>query len=258
MDIEGNVALVTGGGSGLGKATARHLHARGAAVVILDRDGDAARNVAAELGGRAAWVAGSILDEDDVAAAVETASGLGPLRMCMAIAGGGVAGGGRTVNRDGSPHALEPFSKTVELNLIGTFNTLRVVAAAMGKLDPANEDGERGVVVTTASIAGFEGQIGQIAYGSSKAGIIGMTIIAARDLAALGVRVNCIAPGTMLTEAWGGAPSGIRDSLEAKVPFPRRFGRPEEFAALAEHMVTNRYLNGHVARLDGAIRFDPK
>jgi NAD(P)-dependent dehydrogenase (short-subunit alcohol dehydrogenase family) len=135
---------------------------------------------------------------------------------------------------------------------------LRLAAAAMSQLDPANDDGERGVVVTTASIAGYEGQIGQVAYGSAKAGIIGMTLIAARDLAPAGVRVNCIAPGTMATEAWGITPSAMREALEAKVPFPRRFGKPEEFAALAEHLVTNRYLNGHVARLDGAIRFDPK
>ncbi len=257
MDIDGNVALVTGGGSGLGKATARYIHGKGATVVILDRDGAAAKRVADELGDRVAWVEGSILDEADVSEALAAAARLGPLRMCFAIAGGGV-GGGRTVGRDGTPHALDPFAKTVELNLIGTFNTLRLAAAAMGTLEPANDDGERGVIVTTASIAGFEGQIGQIAYGSSKAGIIGMTIIAARDLAALGIRVNCIAPGTMLTEAWDRAPANVREGLEAKVPFPRRFGRPDECAALAEHLVTNGYLNGHVARLDGAIRFDPK
>ena len=258
MDVQGNVALVTGGASGLGKATARHMHAHGAKVVVLDRDADGAARVAAELGDGAIGVGGSILEEADIAHAVEVAQGLGPLRLCFAIAGGGVPGGGRTVNRDGSPHALEPFAKTVELNLVGTFNTVRLAAAAMGSSEPANEDGERGAIVLTASIAGFEGQIGQISYGSAKAGIIGMTIIAARDLAALGIRVNCIAPGTMLTEAWGQVRSTLQDTLEAKVPFPHRFGRPEEFARLAEHMVTNEYLNGQVIRLDGAIRFDPK
>ncbi len=258
MQIEGSVALVTGGASGLAKATARHIHAKGAKVVILDRDEDGAKRVAGELGQGAIGVGGSILEEADIAHAVEVAQGLGPLRLCFAIAGGGVPGGGRTVNRDGSPHALEPFAKTVELNLVGTFNTVRLAAAAMGSSEPANEDGERGAIVLTASIAGFEGQIGQISYGSAKAGIIGMTIIAARDLAALGIRVNCIAPGTMLTEAWGQVRSTLQDTLEAKVPFPHRFGKPEEFARLAEHLVTNEYLNGQVVRLDGAIRFDPK
>jgi NAD(P)-dependent dehydrogenase (short-subunit alcohol dehydrogenase family) len=258
VKVEGNVALVTGGASGLAKATARHVHARGAKVVILDRNGDGAQQVAAELGDGVVGVGGSILDEADVAHAIEVAQGLGPLRMCFAIAGGGVPGGGRTVNRDGSPHALEPFAKTVELNMVGTFNTVRLAAAAMGALAPANEDGERGAIVLTASIAGIEGQIGQISYGAAKAGIIGMTIIAARDLAAVGIRVNCIAPGTMLTEAWGNVRSKVQETLEAKVPFPQRFGEPEEFARLAEHLVTNEYLNGTVIRLDGAVRFDPK
>jgi len=258
VKVEGNVALVTGGASGLAKATARHIHAQGAKVVILDRNGEGAQQVASELGEGAVGVGGSILDEADLAHAIEVAQGLGPLRMCFAIAGGGVPGGGRTVNRDGTPHALEPFAKTVELNMVGTFNTVRMAAAAMGALEPANEDGERGAIVLTASIAGIEGQIGQISYGSAKAGIIGMTIIAARDLAAIGIRVNCIAPGTMLTEAWGNVRSAMQEALEAKVPFPRRFGQPEEFARLAEHLVTNEYLNGTVVRLDGAVRFDPK
>jgi NAD(P)-dependent dehydrogenase (short-subunit alcohol dehydrogenase family) len=179
-----------------------------------------------------------------------------PLGIVVACAGG-ARGGGRTVDRDGTPHSLALFQDTVDLNLVGTFNTTRLAAAAMAA-SPEGPDGERGVIVTTASIAGFEGQIGQIAYGAAKAGIIGMTIILARDLAALGVRVNCIAPGTMGTEVWGIAPQELRDKLEAKVPFPRRFGDPDEFAALAEHMITNRYLNGQVIRLDGAIRFDPK
>ena len=258
MQVEGNVALVTGGASGLAKATARYMHARGAKVVILDRDEDGARRIAEELGEGAVGIGGSILAEADLAHAIEVAQGLGTLRLCFAIAGGGVPGGGRTVNRDGTPHALEPFTKTVEVNLVGTFNTVRLAAAAMGSLEPVNEDGERGAIVLTSSIAGYEGQIGQIAYGSAKAGIIGMTIIAARDLAALGIRVNCIAPGTMLTEAWGQVRSTVQDTLEAKVPFPHRFGRPEEFARLAEQLVTNEYLNGQVVRLDGAIRFDPK
>jgi NAD(P)-dependent dehydrogenase (short-subunit alcohol dehydrogenase family) len=257
MHIEGAVALVTGGASGLGKATTRHLVERGAQVVVFDRDGAKAEALAAELGATCLAVAGDVTSEADTQAAVDAATELGGLRIVVACAGG-ARGGGRTVDRDGTPHALDLFADTVQLNLVGTFNTVRLAAAAMARLDPANGDGERGAMVTTASIAGYEGQIGQIAYGSAKAGIIGMTIIAARDLAAMGVRVNCIAPGTMGTEAWELAPPDLREGLEALVPFPRRFGHPHEFAALAEHLVTNGYLNGHVARLDGAIRFQPK
>lgn len=257
MQIEGNVALVTGGASGLGEATARHLHARGASVLIFDRDADRAKAIVGELGARAEFVAGDARSEADNQAAVDAASELGSLRIVVACAGG-ATGGGRTVNRDGSPHPLALFQDTIDINMVGTFNALRLAAAKMATLDPVGVDGERGVIVTTASIAGYEGQVGQIAYGAAKAGIIGMTIIAARDLAAIGVRVNSIAPGTILTRAWDNAPSSIREPLEAKVPFPRRFGHPQEFAELAEHMITNGYLNGQVIRLDGAVRFDPK
>jgi NAD(P)-dependent dehydrogenase (short-subunit alcohol dehydrogenase family) len=257
MRVEGNVAVVTGGASGLGEATVRHLHQRGATVVIFDRDDARAAEIVRELGERAAFVGGSVLSEEDTDHAIEVATGLGAYRILVACAGG-ATGGGRTIDRDGNPHSLQLFSDTVALNLVGTFNSLRLSAAAMSKQEPDNEDGERGVVIATASIAGFEGQIGQIAYGSAKAGIIGMTLIAARDLAATGIRVNTIAPGTMLTRAWDNAPAPLRDPLEAKVPFPQRFGHPEEFAELAEHLITNRYLNAQVVRLDGAIRFDPK
>jgi len=255
MEIAGNGALVTGGASGLGEATARHLAARGARVTIFDRDADKAAAVAAAIGGQSH--AGDVRDEADTAAAIALAQRDTPLRIVVACAGG-ARGGGRTVNRDGSPHDLALFQDTVDLNLVGSFNTARLAAAAMAAQEPANEDGEHGVIVTTASIAGYEGQIGQIAYGAAKAGIIGMTIILARDLAAIGVRTNCIAPGTMGTSAWDLAPAEMREKLEAKVPFPSRFGTPDEFAALAEHLITNRYLNGQVIRLDGAIRFDPK
>ncbi len=256
MEIAGAAALVTGGASGLGEATARRLAAAGAAVTIFDRDGDKAAAVAASLGGDSGAVAGDDTSEADTQAAVATADRDGTLGIVVACAGG-ARGGGRTVDRHGQPHDLALFQDTVDLNLVGTFNTARLAAAAMGAHEPG-PDGERGVIVTTASIAGYEGQIGQIAYGAAKAGIIGMTIILARDLAALGVRANCIAPGTMGTAAWDLAPKELRDKLEAKVPFPSRFGDPDEFAALAEHMVTNGYLNGQVIRLDGAIRFDPK
>jgi NAD(P)-dependent dehydrogenase (short-subunit alcohol dehydrogenase family) len=257
MDVAGNVALVTGGASGLGEATARHLHGLGAAVVIVDRDADRGTTIATELGNDARFVAADVLSPDDVAAAVAAAGEMGPLRAAV-ICAGGASRSERVVRRDGTPHDLALFQQIVDLNLVGTFNTLRLVAAAMTQLEPVGDDGERGVVVTTASIAAYEGQIGQVAYGSAKAGLVGMTLIAARDLAAAGIRVNCIAPGTIATRAWDQAPDELRAALEAKVPFPRRLGHPEEFAGLVEHLVTNRYLNGQVVRLDGAIRFDPK
>lgn len=257
MDIDGIGALVTGGAGGLGEATARHLASRGALVTIFDRDGAKAEAIAADLGGGARAAAGDVTSEADTQAAVETAAAGAPLGIVVACAGG-ARGGGRTVNRDGSPHDLALFQDIVDLNLVGTFNTARLAGAAMAAQQPLNDDGERGVIVTTASIAGYEGQIGQVAYGAAKAGIIGMTIILARDLAAIGVRANCIAPGTMGTAAWELAPAEMREKFEAKVPFPSRFGHPEEFAALAEHLITNRYVNGQVVRLDGAIRFDPK
>jgi NAD(P)-dependent dehydrogenase (short-subunit alcohol dehydrogenase family) len=256
MEIAGSGALVTGGASGLGEATARHLVAQGARVTIFDMDAARGAEIAESLGGGTVSVSGDVTSEPDTARAVEAAASAGPLRIVVACAGG-ARGGGRTMGRDGSPHSLELFRDTVDLNLVGTFNTVRLAAAEMAKSEEA-ADGERGTIVTTASIAGYEGQIGQVAYAAAKAGIIGMTIVLARDLAAVGVRVNCIAPGTMGTRAWDLAPAEMRAKLEAKVPFPKRFGEPDEFAALAEHLVTNRYINGQVIRLDGAIRFDPK
>ncbi|MGZ4736434.1 MAG: SDR family NAD(P)-dependent oxidoreductase [Acidimicrobiia bacterium] len=256
MQIEGSSALVTGGASGLGEATTRLLVERGARVTIFDMDAARGAELAESLGAGTRFVAGDVTSEADAAHAIETAVADGPLRIVVACAGG-ARGGGRTVDRDGNPHSLQLFTDTVDLNLVGTFNTVRLAAAEMGRVEGGADD-ERGVIVTTASIAGYEGQIGQVAYAAAKAGIIGMTIVLARDLAALGVRVNCIAPGTMGTRVWDRAPAGFRAALEAKVPFPRRFGEPEEFAALAEHLITNRYLNGQVIRLDGAIRFDPK
>jgi NAD(P)-dependent dehydrogenase (short-subunit alcohol dehydrogenase family) len=256
MKVDGSTALITGGASGLGAATARHFHARGAGVVVFDRDEERAKALVAELGGRALASIGDVTSEEDTSAAMAAAAELGGLRMVVACAGGATASG-RIVDRHGKPHDLKGFVDTVHLNLVGTFNTVRLAASAMCALEP-DEDGERGAIVTVASIAGYEGQVGQVAYGSAKAGIIGMTIIAARDLAAAGIRVNTIAPGTMATEAWGLVTGNMRETLEAKVPFPRRFGRPSEFAELAEHLITNGYINGHVVRLDGAIRFDPK
>lgn len=256
MELNGTAAIVTGGASGLGAATAARLSAGGAHVTIFDRDVEKARALAAALGSHARAVGGDVTSEADTRAAIDGARADVPLGIVVACAGG-ARGGGRTVGRDGTPHELALFQDTVDLNLVGTFNTVRIAAAAMATQD-AGPDDERGAIITTASIAGYEGQIGQIAYGAAKAGIIGMTIILARDLAAIGVRVNCIAPGTMGTSAWELAPAEMREKLEAKVPFPSRFGEPDEFAALAEHLITNRYLNGQVIRLDGAIRFDPK
>lgn len=257
MHVDGNVALITGAASGLGEATARYLHEQGAAIVLFDRDEARAEAVATDLGPRAVAVTGDASREDDVARAVSAAERLGDLRIAVLCAGGAPFSE-RLLSREGAPHDLQRFIDVIELNIVTTFNAMRLAAAAMSKLDPANEDGERGVVITTSSIAAYEGQIGQLAYGTAKAGIAGMTLIAARDLAAAGVRVNSIAPGTIHTRAWDQAPDGLREQLEAKVPFPRRLGRPEEFAALVEHVVLNGYVNGHVVRLDGAIRFDPK
>ncbi|MEP6623283.1 MAG: SDR family NAD(P)-dependent oxidoreductase [Acidimicrobiia bacterium] len=256
MDVNGTVALVTGGASGLGLATAQRLSAGGAVVTVFDRDAAKANEVAVSLGRGTRAAVGDVTSEEDTLAALAIATEAGPLGIVVACAGG-ARGGGRTVDRHGVPHDLARFQDTVDLNLVGTFNTVRLAAAVMAGQEPGADD-ERGAIVTTASIAGYEGQIGQVAYGAAKAGIIGMTIILARDLAAAGVRVNCIAPGTMGTTAWELAPTEMREALEAKVPFPSRFGEPDEFAALAEHLVTNRYLNGEVIRLDGAIRFDPK
>jgi NAD(P)-dependent dehydrogenase (short-subunit alcohol dehydrogenase family) len=256
VEIGGNVALVTGGGSGLGEATARHLHGRGARVVLFDRDEARASMIATELGDGAAFAVGDVRSESDTSAALDVAARLGELRIVVACAGGALASG-RLVARDGTPHDLAAFQETIDLNTVGTFNTMRLAAAHMAGLGALGDD-ERGAIVTTASIAGYEGQVGQIAYAAAKAGIIGMTLVGARDLAATGIRVNCIAPGTMDTRAWEQAPPDMRAPLEAKVPFPRRFGHPSEFAELVEHLVTNRYLNGVVVRLDGGIRFDPK
>ena len=255
MEVSGNVALVTGAASGLGEATARRLHAHGASVVLADLSEERGNEIAAELGPKTLFVRCDVTSEADVSAAVAAGAELGRLSMSVHCAGGGIAA--RTVGRDGSPHDLDAFRRTVELNLIGTFNMLRLAAAQMATNEP-DAGGERGVCVQTASIAGYEGQIGQIAYGSAKAGVIGMTIIAARDLSAVGVRVCTIAPGTIGTPPMMMAPGSIRESLAATVPFPKRLGEPDEYAKLAEHIIENGYLNGEVIRLDGAVRFQPK
>ncbi|NEK57229.1 SDR family NAD(P)-dependent oxidoreductase [Geodermatophilus sabuli] len=249
-------AVVTGGASGLGEATTRALAARGAAVTILDLQEDKGTALAAELGGHTTFVRTDVTDEASVQAALADATGKDrPLRVAVNCAGIGTAG--RVVNRDGSPHGLAPFTTTVMVNLVGTFNVLRLAAAAMAATEPG-EDGERGVIVNTASIAAYDGQIGQIAYSASKGGIVGMTLPAARDLATVGVRVCTIAPGLIDTPLLAGLPEEARIALEAGIPFPKRLGRPADYADLAMHIVEHGYLNGEVIRLDGALRMAPR
>lgn len=256
MDTARTVVLVTGGASGLGEATAKYFATQGHPVVVVDLDATKCAALSEWLGARGAVVCGSILDDADLGAAIDAAKGFGELRWVIACAGGGEVGG-RVVGKGGVPHDMGIFERTIALNVTGSFNTLRLCAAAMSTNEP-DPDGERGAVVLVSSGAGFEGQIGQIAYGSAKSALIGMTLIGARDLSSVGIRVNAIAPGVMDTAAWSQAPAELKAGLEATVPFPKRLGAPEEFARLAEHLCDNRYLNGHVARLDGALRFGPK
>ena len=256
MDLTGRSAMVTGGAGGLGGATVRRLAASGVGVVVFDRAAEAAEKLVAELDGPGAACAGDVNDDADVGRAIEAATALGPLSIVVNVAGGGV-GGGRTVGRDGTPHDKAAFVGTMEMNAFGTFNVTRLAAAAMAANEP-DEHGQRGVVVNTASIAGMEGQTGQLAYAAAKAAILGMTLPLARDLAALGIRVCAIAPGTMGTPLMLSVPEQMRDHLVASIVFPKRMGRPEEFALLVESIAINPYLNGENIRLDGALRFPPK
>ena len=242
---------MTGGASGLGRATATKLAAGGAKVVIVDLPNSDGEAVAKEIGG--AFAPGDVTSEADLAAAVATAKGLGPLRVLVNCAGIGTAI--RTVTKSG-PHPLDFFTKVIEVNLIGTFNAIRLAAAEMVTTEEV--DGERGVIVNTASAAAFDGQIGQAAYSASKGGIVGMTLPIARDLASLKVRVMTIAPGLFETPLLGMLPQEARDALGAQVPHPARLGQPPEFAALVAHIVENPMLNGEVIRLDGAIRMAPR
>jgi len=256
MELPGRSAIVTGGAGGLGSVTAQRLAGLGMGVVVFDRDGDRAAELAKELDVDALGVGGDTADDDNVASAIDAARSLGPLAVLVNVAGGGV-GGGRTVGRDGAPHDKTSFVQTMDMNALGTFNATRLVASAMAGNEP-DEDGQRGVVVNTASIAGMEGQTGQVAYASAKAAILGMTLPMARDLAPLGIRVCAIAPGTMGTPIMRSVPEKLRDKLEGDIVFPKRMGRPEEFALLVESIVRNPYLNGENIRLDGALRFPPK
>lgn len=255
MNISGTGALVTGGASGLGAATARRLAASGASVVLADLNEEGGSALAKELGGGAQFVRCDVTDPASVEAAVKAAAGLGNgLRILINCAGIGIAE--RILGKDG-PMDLNRFAKVIQVNLIGTFNALRLAAAAMTQNEP-DAEGERGVIVSTASVAAFEGQIGQAAYSSSKGGIVGLTLPAARELARYGIRVVAIAPGIFDTPLLAGLPEPARVSLGQQVPFPSRLGRPEEYAALVQHIVENTMINGETIRLDGAIRMAPR
>ena len=254
MQIKGQAALVTGGGSGLGEATARELARLGAKVAVLDVNLDNAKKVAADIGGialQADVTSGPSME----AALAEAAAAHGPARILMQIAGIGTAK--RVIGKDGNAASLEDFAKVVNVNLIGTYNAARLFAAACAKLEPM-EDGERGAMVFTASVAAFDGQVGQQAYSASKAGLAGMTLPMARDLAQHAIRVCTVAPGLFATPLMKELPEAVQQSLAASIPFPPRLGKPEEFAELACHIVTNGHLNGEVIRLDGALRMAPR
>ena len=254
MKIAGSVVLVTGGASGLGEATVRQLVSQEAQVVIVDLDEDRGQALAAELGDSATFVRADVSNAEEVQAAVARATSIGTLRASINCAGIGIAK--RTIGRDGTPHDMGAFQKVISVNLFGTFNLLRLAASAMVGNEP--EDGERGVIINTASVAAFDGQIGQVAYSASKGGIVGLTLPAARDLAKAQIRVVTIAPGTFDTPLLASLGEDIRAALAATIPHPSRLGRPGEFGALACHIVENSYINGEVIRLDGAIRMAPR
>jgi NAD(P)-dependent dehydrogenase (short-subunit alcohol dehydrogenase family) len=257
MRLNGTAAIISGAASGLGAATARALAEAGAMVVVADLDEERGKAVAAAAGGL--FVRTDVSDEGSVAAAVQAAAVRGaPLRTVVNCAG--ISWAARTVGRDGAPHDLASFRKVIDINLIGTFNLMRIGAAAIARTEPADPDGLRGVVINTASIAGIEGQTGQVAYSASKGGIIGMTVPAARDLAVIGVRVNTICPGIIDTPIYGTGPAAeqFMATLAAGVTFPKRAGSAAEFAHLARALIENDYMNAEVIRFDGGIRFQPR
>lgn len=252
MKLEETVILVTGAGSGLGEATARHLAACGAEIVVLDRDAAAAARVAGDIGGLAAEA--DVTDSAAITAALDAAEARGPLRGVVSCAGIGTAA--RILGRDG-PMELETFERVISVNLIGTFNVLRLAAERIARAEPM-EDGERGAAVNTASVAAFDGQIGQAAYAASKGGITSLALPAAREFARFGIRVNTIAPGVFLTPLLAELPQDVQDGIAASIPFPQRLGDPEEFARTVRYCLETRYLNAEVIRLDGGVRLPPK
>ena len=257
MNLNGTSAIVSGGASGLGEATSRALAAAGATVVIADLNEAGGKRIADEI--NRLFARTDVSDETSVQAAVDMAAAAGPpLRTAVSCAGIGWAA--RTVGRDGTPHDLASYQRVIAINLIGTFNVMRIAAAAMARTEPADADGQRGVVINTSSVAGIEGQTGQIAYSASKGGIIGMTVPAARDLGVIGVRVNTICPGIIDTPIYGFAEDAqeFKARLVAPVVFPKRMGRPDEFASLVRALIENDYMNAEVVRFDGGIRFQPK
>ena len=260
MELNGTSAIVSGGASGLGEATARALAQAGARVIVADLNEDRGKEVAADIGGHFART--DVTDEEAVREAVTAATAGGPLRVAVSCAGIGWAE--RTVNRERAPHGLASFQKIIAVNLTGTFNLMRLAAAAMAETEPADADGQRGVIINTSSVAGIEGQTGQLAYSASKGAIIGMTVPAARDLSVIGVRVNTICPGVIHTPIYKSIAGTGRDAeeflarLAAPVVFPKRLGRPDEFGHLVRALIENDYMNAEVVRFDGGIRFQPK
>jgi NAD(P)-dependent dehydrogenase (short-subunit alcohol dehydrogenase family) len=257
MELNGTTAIVSGGASGLGEATARVLAAAGATVVIADLNEEGGKRVAGEIGGLFART--DVSDEASVQGAVDVAAAAGPpLRTAVSCAGIGWAA--RTVSRDGTPHDLGAYQRVIAINLVGTFNLMRIAASAMARTEPADGDGQRGVVINTSSVAGIEGQTGQVAYSASKGGIIGMTVPAARDLGVIGVRVLTICPGIIDTPIYGFNENAeeFKAKLVAPVVFPKRMGRADEFGQLVRSLIENDYMNAEVVRFDGGIRFQPK
>lgn len=256
MELHGRSALVTGAAGGLGAATVRRLVDLGVHVAIFDRNREGATALAVDIGEGTAAVEGDVTNDDDVATAIDAAQAMGPLALLVNVAGGGLRSQ-RTVAKDRTPHDKAAFEYTMAINALGTFNVSRLTAAAMAAVEP-DAEGQRGVIINTSSLAGLEGQAGQLAYAAAKAAIAGMTLPMARDLAPLGIRVCAIAPGTMATPVFQSAPEALKQRLVADVVFPKRMGRPEEFALAVEMILHNPYLNGEIIRLDAALRFPPK
>ena len=254
MELKGQSAIISGGGSGLGKATAVHLASKGCRVGIIDINETLAKDVAGQISG--SWASCDISNAESTEEAFEKIQHeIGPIRIMIACAG--VATGAKLISKDGSPNNLEKFKRVIEINLIGTINCMRLAAASMSSLDTVHE-GERGIMIGTASAAAFEGQIGQCGYSASKGGIATMTLTLARELAREGIRVNAIAPGLMDTPMTSGLPEPVLESLIAKTLYPKRLGQSEEYAQLVEHICVNRFINGSVIRFDGALRLEPK